>query len=105
MLGCFSGGVSGKELDCQFRRQKRLSSSPGLGRSPRAEKGMASHSSTLVWRIPWVEKSGGLQSTGSRESVTTERLNNDKEPGSREPCKGSTSPGRLSNRLAWLQRL
>ena len=31
----------------------------------RAEKAMASHSSTLAWKIPWMEKSGGLQSMGS----------------------------------------
>ena len=42
----------------------RLSSIPGLGRSPRKEKGMATHSSILAWRIPWVEKSGRLQSIG-----------------------------------------
>ena len=27
---------------------------------------MATHSSILAWRIPWTEKSGGLQSTGSQ---------------------------------------
>ena len=26
------------------------------------EKGMATHSSTLAWRIPWIEEPGGLQS-------------------------------------------
>ena len=26
---------------------------------------MATHSSILVWRIPWTEESGGLQSIGS----------------------------------------
>ena len=26
---------------------------------------MASHSSTLAWRIPWMEEPGGLQSMGS----------------------------------------
>ena len=26
------------------------------------EKGMATHSSTLAWRIPWTEEAGGLQS-------------------------------------------
>ena len=36
---------------------------PGLGRSP--EEGMATHSSTLAWRIPWTEEPGGLQSMGS----------------------------------------
>ena len=29
------------------------------------EKGMATHSSILVWRIPWTEELGGLQSMGS----------------------------------------
>ena len=28
------------------------------------EKGMAAHSSVLVWRFPWVEEPGGLQSMG-----------------------------------------
>ena len=35
---------------------------------------MAPHSSTLAWKIPWVEEPGGLQSMGSLESNTTERL-------------------------------
>ena len=30
------------------------------------EKGMASHSSILAWRIPWTEEPGGLQSMGSQ---------------------------------------
>ena len=36
---------------------------------------MATHSSVLAWRIPWTEEPGGLQSVGSQESDTTERLN------------------------------
>ena len=28
------------------------------------EEGMATHSSILAWRIPWMEKPGGLQSMG-----------------------------------------
>ena len=35
---------------------------------------MALHSSTLAWRIPWMEEPGGLQSMGSLESDMTERL-------------------------------
>ena len=35
---------------------------PVLGRL--LEKGMASHSSILAWRIPWTEKPGRLQSMG-----------------------------------------
>ena len=35
---------------------------------------MAPHSSTLAWKTPWTEEPGGLQSMGSLESDTTERL-------------------------------
>ena len=34
------------------------------------EKGMATHSSILAWRIPWTEEPGGLQSTGATKSQT-----------------------------------
>ena len=37
-----------------------VDSIPGLGRPP--EKGMATHSSILAWRIPWTAEPGGLQS-------------------------------------------
>ena len=30
------------------------------------EKEMATHSSTLAWKIPWTEEPGRLQSTGSQ---------------------------------------
>ena len=30
------------------------------------EKEMATHSSNLAWRIPWIEEPGGLQSVGSQ---------------------------------------
>ena len=39
------------------------------------ERGMATHSSILAWRIPWTEESGRLQSMGSQESGTTSQLN------------------------------
>ena len=35
---------------------------------------MATHFSILAWRIPWMEEPGGLQSMGSKELDTTERL-------------------------------
>ena len=35
-----------------------------LGWEDPLEKEMATHSSILVWRIPWAEEPGGLQSTG-----------------------------------------
>ena len=37
-----------------------------LDREDALEKGMATHSSILAWRIPWTEASGGLQSIGSQ---------------------------------------
>ena len=37
---------------------------PSLGRKDPLEKGMATHSSILAWRILWTEKPGGLQFMG-----------------------------------------
>ena len=37
-----------------------------LDREDPLEKEMATHSSTLAWKIPWTEKPGGLQSMGSQ---------------------------------------
>ena len=46
-----------------------------LGREDPLEEEMAMHFSLLAWRIRWTEESGALQSMGSKESDTTERLN------------------------------
>ena len=35
-----------------------------LGWEDALEKGMATHSSILAWRIPWTEEPGGLSSMG-----------------------------------------
>jgi len=59
----------GEGINEEAQRLKRL---PGmretrvrsLGREDSLEKEMATHSSTLDWRIPWREESGRLQSTG-----------------------------------------
>ena len=37
---------------------------PSLGWEDPLEEGMATHSSILAWRIPWMEEPGGLQSMG-----------------------------------------
>ena len=37
-----------------------------LGQEDPLEKETATHSSTLAWKIPWMEKPGRLQSTGSQ---------------------------------------
>ena len=49
-----------------------------LGWEDLLEKGMATHSSILAWRIPWTEKPEGLQSLGSQrvghDSETLEQI-------------------------------
>ena len=44
-----------------------------LGREDSLEKGMATHSSIFVWRIPWTGEPGRLQSMESKESDMTEQ--------------------------------
>ena len=39
-----------------------------LGWEDQLEKGMATHSSTLAWRIPWTEEPGGLQTMGLQKT-------------------------------------
>ena len=39
-----------------------------LGWEGPLEKGMATHSSILAWKIPWTEEPGGLQSMGSQSA-------------------------------------
>ena len=51
-----------------------------LGGEDPLEKEMATHSSTLAWKIPWMEEPGRLQSMGHKESDTTERLHTQSRP-------------------------
>ena len=51
--GCFPGGSDGKESTC---RAGDVDFIPGLGRSP--EKGLATNSSILAWRILWTMEPG-----------------------------------------------
>ena len=44
---------------------------PSLGQEGLLEKEMATHSSTLAWKIPWMEEPGALQSMGVAESATS----------------------------------
>ena len=37
------------------------------GQEDSLDKGMATHSSILIWRIPWTEEPNGLQSIGSHK--------------------------------------
>ena len=53
----FVGGSSGKEPSCQCRRRDM---DGDLGGEDPLEEGMATHSSILAWRIPWMEEPGVL---------------------------------------------
>ena len=61
MVVGFPGGSDGKESACNVETWVQ-----SLGWEDPLEKGMATHSSILAWRIPWTEEPGGLQSRGSQ---------------------------------------
>ena len=46
-----------------------------LGQEDALKEEVATHSSLLVWDIPWTEEPGGLQSVGPQRVNTTQRLN------------------------------
>ena len=56
----FSGGSDGKESPYIMQETRVWS----LGCKDPLEKGTATHSSILAWRIPWTEELGGLESMG-----------------------------------------
>ena len=63
------GKSSGKDPNWQCRRGKSHGFDPKVQKIP-LEKGMATYSSILVWKIPWTEDPGGLQSMGSWRVTT-----------------------------------
>jgi len=88
-LNFFSGVLNCNTLTCPFigsiniSRSSKCGGSDGKASAPNAgdpgsipgsgrslEKEMATHSSTLVWKIPWMEERGRLQSTGVAKSRT-----------------------------------
>ena len=69
---CEPGTTSKLDLDsvvilpralAQMEQCRRLGFDPCVRKIP-LEKEIATHSSTLAWRIPWTEEPGGLQSIG-----------------------------------------
>ena len=54
-----NGLVQNWEIICSSNLKNTIGHLRGI-----AEKAMAPHSSTLAWKIPWVEEPGGLQSMG-----------------------------------------
>ena len=61
----FQGGASGKEPVCKAGDIRDSGLNPS--REDPLEEGIVAHSSILVWRIPWTEENGGLQSIGSQK--------------------------------------
>ena len=60
----FPGGSDSKEPACNAG-DIRMMWVQSLDQKELLEEEMATHSSILVWEIPWTEESGGLQSTES----------------------------------------
>ena len=54
----FPGVLVVKNLPANAGDVRDVGLIPGLGRP--LEEGMATHSSILAWRIPWIEEPGGL---------------------------------------------
>ena len=61
MLQVFPGGSDVNHLPIMWEIRVR-----SLDQEDPLEKEMASHSSTLAWRIPWTEEHGRLPPTGSQ---------------------------------------
>ena len=70
-----------------------------LGREDPLQKEMAIHSSTIAWKIPQTEEPGGLQSMGSKESDTTERLHFHFQGSSRWTKKGTRCEEHLGDKI------
>ena len=65
----FPDGLDGKESACNAGDWVW-----SLGQEDSLEKGMATHSSILVWRVPWTEEPGGLQSMESQSRTLLSSL-------------------------------
>ena len=59
------GGACKAAVHGVAKSQTRLSDFTFTFHFHALEKEMATHSSTLAWKIPWMEEPGGLQSMGS----------------------------------------
>ena len=57
----FPGSSAGKESACNAGDPSSIP-----GQEDPLEEGQSTHSNILIWRIPWTEETGGLQSTGSQ---------------------------------------
>ena len=65
LLNRFPGGSDGKESACNAGDPGSI---PWVRQDP-LEKGIATHSRILTWRVPWTEEPGGLQFTGLQKDA------------------------------------
>ena len=71
MLKAISGFPGGSAINSQPAVQEpQKMQVRSLGQEDHLEKGMATHSSILAWRIPWTEEPGRLQSMGVAKNRT-----------------------------------
>ena len=68
-IGGFPDGSAVKNLPAMQETQIR-----SLGREDLLEKGTATHSRVLAWRIPWTEEPGGLRSTKLQSQTIPKKL-------------------------------
>ena len=67
MEGLLSGSVVKNSPAMREMQELRVQS---LGQEDPLEKGIATHSSILAWKIPWTEEPGRLQSVGLQQRWT-----------------------------------
>ena len=65
LLELYLGGFPGSSVVKNLPVMEEIQAL-SLGWEDPLEEGMATHSSTLAWRIPWTEEPGGLQSMESQ---------------------------------------
>ena len=69
-VGCVPDSLIDKSMKDLMQKASKSKPMFALGREDPLEKGMATHSSILVWRIPWTEEPGGLQFMGVTKNPT-----------------------------------
>ena len=65
-VGHDSSDLAGMHKHITRERKRKRVMKHSMDLSQVAEKAMATHSTTLAWKIPWMEEPGRLQSMGSR---------------------------------------
>ena len=75
-MDCRVHGVAKSQTrlrDFYFQQTGKMQD-PSLGWKDALEKDMATHSSILAWRIPWIDEPGRLQSMGLQSQTQLKQL-------------------------------